>query len=308
MAQARRVAAILGIPFYALDARELFRQTVVKTFVDGYMQGETPNPCVVCNREIRWGFLLDQALASGAEFLATGHYARLNRTHDGEVELLKAVDTNKDQTYVLSSLSQYQLAHTIFPLGELQKAEVRQIARNYGLPVAERPESQDLCFLGTGDYRDFLIRHHPDTAKPGPIFDRSGNLMGEHKGLAFYTIGQRKGLGIAVQNPLYVLEKRIEYNCLIVGPATELGTKGIQIIGINWISGRAPSAPFRAEVKIRYKANMAWAEIFLDGNDNGQILFDRPLRDITPGQLAVIYQGDQVVGSGWIGANIAPRS
>lgn len=306
MAQARRVAAILGIPFYVLDAREKFRQIVVKAFIDGYRRGETPNPCIVCNHQIRWGFLLDQALAGGAEFLATGHYARLRQSESGQVALLKAKDATKDQSYVLSTLTQRQLRHTLLPLGELTKVEVRQMARKYNLPVAERPESQDLCFLGGDDYRDFLVRYAPECTRSGPIIDRSGNILGTHQGLAFYTIGQRKGLGIAASMPFYVLEKHTAENCLVVGPVTQLGGREMSIHRINWISGQAPTNSFRAEVKIRYKANYAWAEITPRGSDRSWLVFDQPVRDITPGQLAVMYQGEVVVGSGWIGAEVAP--
>ena len=207
MAGARRVAAMLDIPFYALDAQQIFHQQVVNYFVDGYGQALTPNPCLTCNRQIRWGFLLEHARSLGAEAMATGHYARTRQTQDGAYELLRAVDASKDQSYILHILDQEQLSRARFPLGYYTKSEVRQIAHDLDLPVAERPDSQDLCFISGGDYRDFLRRHAPEIQSPGAILTRQGERLGQHEGLANYTIGQRKGLGIAAPYPLYVLEK-----------------------------------------------------------------------------------------------------
>ena len=300
MAQARRVAALLGIPFYALDARERFRDNVVKTFLDGYTRGITPNPCIVCNRIIRWGYLLEQAQAVGADYMATGHYARLRRAEDGAVALLKAVDDTKDQSYVLSSLTQAQLGRTMLPLGGFTKGEVREMARKFNLPVAQRPDSQDLCFLGKEGYHSFLNRHSTEVVRPGPIMDRNGQVFGQHKGLAFYTIGQRKGLGIAHPRPLYVLEKDQVQNRLIIGYEEELGGGIMQVGKINWISGSAPKESFKAEVKIRYKAVPAAALVNPSMDGKAQVEFIQPVRDITPGQLAAIYQGDSVLGSGLI--------
>lgn len=300
MAQARRVAALLDIPFYAVDVRERFRGSVVQAFLDGYSQGQTPNPCIVCNRSIRWGYLLEQAQAVGADFMATGHYARLRRAEDGRVQLLKARDERKDQSYVLSSLNQAQLARTLLPLGEYLKPEVRELAHRYNLPVAERPDSQDLCFLGQEDYRSFLARQLPETVRPGPVVTRAGQQVGEHQGLAFYTIGQRKGLGIAAPKALYVLEKDMAGNRLIVGTAAELGRLELQARAINWIAGAAPAESFAAEVKIRYKATPAAAWVTPLEDNRAQVLFEQAARDITPGQLATFYQGDVVLGSGMI--------
>ncbi|TLN20910.1 tRNA 2-thiouridine(34) synthase MnmA, partial [bacterium] len=203
MAQARRVAAMIGIPFYALDVQQRFRDEVVESFIEGYSAGITPNPCLVCNRQIRWGFMLNQALAMGAEFMATGHYARVEREAAGPVRLMRALDPKKDQSYVLSGLSQEQLAHSMFPLGGMEKSAVRELARKFALPVAERADSQDLCFLAGGNYREFLARVGGRDLPRGPIVNRQGKVLGEHQGLAGYTIGQRKGLGIAAPDPLY---------------------------------------------------------------------------------------------------------
>lgn len=299
VALARRVAEHLEIPFYVVDIKERFRQHVVAYFIEGYSQGITPNPCFACNRLIRWGALLDYATAMGARYLATGHYARLRR-RGGRVELLRARDRNKDQSYVLSALSQEQLQKTIFPLGDMTKNEVRRLAADHHLPVATRPDSQDLCFITDGDYRAFLRRHAPAVERPGPILDHQGQVLGQHGGLAFYTIGQRKGLGVSAPQPLYVLEKDRETNSLIVGPRSQLGSASLTAAEVNWIAGSPPTEPFRASVKIRYRAPVATALVTPLNGDRAQVVFDQPLADITPGQRAVFYDGDLCLGGGVI--------
>ncbi|MBL7164175.1 MAG: tRNA 2-thiouridine(34) synthase MnmA [Anaerolineales bacterium] len=304
---ARRVAAQLEIPFYAVDAKDIFRETVVQYFIDGYTQGVTPNPCLVCNRHIRWEFLLKRALALGADFMATGHYARMRQVGSGErgagsgdIELLKAIDDHKDQSYVLHVLKQDQLAHALFPLGEYTKPQVRELARKFELPVAERSDSQDLCFLGNGTYREFLERNAPEVSQPGPMMNTNGEELGQHQGLAFYTIGQRRGLGIAAPDPLYVIQKDTSNNALIIGPKEKLGRSNLTAQDVNWIVGFPPEDPFRAQVKIRYKAQLAWGLVTpLDGN-GVHIEFDEPLRDITPGQAAVFYDDEVCLGGGII--------
>jgi tRNA-uridine 2-sulfurtransferase len=300
MAMARRVSSQLGIPFYAVDAREIFHSRVVDFFIDSYRQGATPNPCLVCNRSIRWEFLLQRALALGASFMATGHYVRLQHDDQGMVRLFKAVDAQKDQSYVLHVLGQEQLAHAVFPLGGYTKPQVRQLARDFGLPVAERAESQDLCFLADSDYRSFLQRNAPDIENPGPILTRDGIEIGRHQGLAFYTIGQRKALGIASFEPLYVLEKDLPGNALIVGPLEQLGKRQLRTGPVNWVSGEPPGASFRTQVKIRYKAQPAWALATTLPGGQVQVHFDQTLRDITPGQAAVFYDEEMVLGGGII--------
>jgi tRNA-specific 2-thiouridylase len=300
MALARRVAARLDIPFYVVDAKQIFYEHVVSYFKQGYLQGDTPNPCLVCNQQIRWGFLLQHALKLDAEYMATGHYVRLRQAETGKVQILRAVDDRKDQSYVLHVLNQEQLKHALFPLGEHTKGEIREMARSFGLPVASRPDSQDLCFLGRGDYRSFLRRNLPEVQKQGPILDVEGQPLGLHEGLAFYTIGQRKGLGIASPVPLYVVEKDQSSNALIVGPKEALGKRSFQAQQVNWVSGRPPQAPFRAEVKIRYKAAYAGCTVTPQGEDQVQVQLDDSLRDITSGQAAVFYDGDICLGGGII--------
>ena len=299
MAQARRVAAKLEIPFYVVDAKEVFRSTVVQYFLDGYARGETPNPCLICNRQIRWTFLLSHALALGADYLATGHYVRIQTVAD-RYQLLRAVDRNKDQSYVLHVLNQEKLAKARFPIGEYPKPEIRQIAEKYGLPTASRKDSQDLCFLAGEDYRNFLQRNAAEMLRPGQIVTSSGQALGEHSGLANYTIGQRKGLGVASPLPLYVLGKNAITNTLVVGTQEELGLEELTARDVNWVSGAMPDEPFRAEVKIRYTAKESWAWVQPIEGGQVKVRFDAPQRDITAGQAAVFYQGDVMVGGGII--------
>jgi tRNA-specific 2-thiouridylase len=236
----------------------------------------------------------------GAQFMATGHYARVQRDTSGVMQLLRGVDRGKDQSYVLHMLNQEQLSHSLFPLGDNTKPEVRQLAREFNLPVAERADSQDLCFLGRSDYSDFLSRHAPQVERPGPILTQEGNRLGQHRGLAFYTIGQRKGLGISAPAPLYVLEKDSRNNALIVGPAHELGRDELVAGKLNWVSGEPPAAAQRAEVQIRYKARPALATLTPIPEQRIHVRFDEALRDITPGQAAVFYDGEKCLGGGTI--------
>ena len=301
MAQARRVAAKLDIPFYVVDAKDVFRETVVEYFLEGYARGETPNPCLICNRKIRWTFLLDHALALGAEYMATGHYVRIQKAEDGRMNLLRAVDKSKDQSYVLHVLTQERLEHALFPVGDYPKPEIRQIAEKYGLPTATRKDSQDLCFLAGEDYRNFLQRNAAQMLQPGEIVTRDGRVIGEHNGLPNYTIGQRKGLGISSPVPLYVLGKDAAANQVIVGTQEELGSSELTARDVNWVSGESPTESFRAEVKIRYTAKEASAWVTpVNNGDQAQVRFDAPQRDITAGQAAVFYQGDLLIGGGII--------
>lgn len=300
MADARRIADKLKIPFYVLDTKDLFRSTIVEYFIDQHRQGVTPNPCVECNRQIRFDFLQQNALALDAQYLATGHYARIRQTEDGEYQLLKGLDDNKDQSYVLSVMGQAQLAHAMFPVGEYAKPMVRELAAKFGLPTASKQDSQDLCFLGDGDYRRFLRQHAPDVMVAGPIVRSDGSVVGEHTGLPNYTIGQRKGLGVTAPEPLYVIGMNPYRNALIVGTADQLGDDRLTANRVNWISGRVPDAPFDCDVKIRYKAKAVPAHVIPTGEASIEVRFDTPLRDITPGQAAILYDGDTCLGGGII--------
>lgn len=309
MGIARRVAGQLGIPFYAVDAQDTFRETVVEYFLEGYTSGQTPNPCLACNRHIRWEFLLNRASAMGADYMATGHYVKLVREAGQPVRLFEAVDQHKDQSYVLHVLGQHQLQHALFPLGDLTKDEVRAIAADLDLPAAQSKESQDLCFLAGQDYRDFLARHAPDSSAPGPILNRQGEQLGEHAGLINYTIGQRKGLGIAAPEPRYVLDKDQARNTLIVGTRNELGRDELNTTQVHWQSGQAPEDEFEADVKVRYSAGKARATVRPQADGSVSVRFEEPLRAITPGQAAVFYSlRGEVLGGGLIaGERQAPE-
>jgi tRNA-specific 2-thiouridylase len=299
MADARRVADQLDIPFYVVDVQDHFRHTIVQFFIDEHAKGRTPNPCIECNRQIRFTYLLNRALALDAQYLATGHYARIRHTTAG-YRLLKAVDESKDQSYVLHVLKQKHLAHVLFPIGQYSKEEVRALARRFNLPVAAKRESQDLCFLSDGDYRRFLTQYSAVANTPGPILDQAGQEVGRHEGLAAYTIGQRKGLGIAAPEPLYVLRKDIGRNALIVGPRDELGQQELLARNVNWINGVPPIESTRAQVKIRYKAKPVWATMTVLANDCAHVHFDEPVAGITAGQGAIFYDGDICLGGGII--------
>ena len=294
---AKRVAAILGIPFYVIDAKSDFYSTVVEYFLDSYATGNTPNPCILCNKWIRWGKLLDHALEVGADFFATGHYARVNQTNDGRSHLLTGADESKDQSYVLSMLNQEQLAKSMLPLGGLTKKEVRAHARRLQLPVAEKADSQDLCFLGDSNYMDFIKKYRPESLVAGPIITADGDIIGQHDGLAGFTIGQRKGIGIADQEPYYVVAKDVDNNALVVGKKAALQITRFLAVDFNWING-TPKGEFMADVMVRYRASRSTAHVRVlePGIVLIQLVEGRP--DIAQGQLAVIYQGDEVLGGG----------
>jgi tRNA-specific 2-thiouridylase len=299
MADARRVADHLEIPFYVVDVRQHFRQAIVQFFLDEHEAGRTPNPCVECNRQIRFTYLLERAMAMDADFLATGHYARIEHT-PVEYRLRQGVDAHKDQSYVLHTFRQDQLARVLFPIGGYTKDEVRQLARKFGLTVASKQESQDLCFLNDGDYRRFIRDNSIQIYQSGPILDQNGTELGRHEGLPFYTIGQRKGLGIAAAEPLFVLGKEPAHNALIVGPREALGVRELVAGGVNWISGTPPKSAISAEVKIRYKATPIGATITPLPGNQARVEFSEAAYGITPGQAAVFYEGDVCLGGGLI--------
>jgi tRNA-specific 2-thiouridylase len=244
--------------------------------------------------------MYEAAREMGAEYMATGHYAQISHQPDGSVQLLRGLDPNKDQSYVMSVLPQEKLHRTLFPVGGMPKPEVREHARRLGLSVADRVDSQDLCFLAGQDYREFLSRNLPEVTQPGRIIRSDGSLAGEHQGLAFYTIGQRKGLGVASPHPMYVLDKKILTNELVIGDVDELGQNTLTSDDVNWISGKAPLEPFKAQVKIRYRSALAPALVNPIGKNEIRVNFENSLRDITVGQRVVIYNGEVVLGGGTI--------
>jgi len=297
---AENSAKSLGIPFIVLDIRDDFYQTVVKKFIREYIHGQTPNPCLFCNPQVKWGILQSYALSHGADFFATGHYACIERPPTGKVRLLRGVDHTKDQSYVLSMLSQFQLSRSLLPLGTLTKQAVRAFAKEMLLPVADRQDSQDLCFLGNVDYRDFLTRYAPDSLEKGDIVDNTGRVLGEHQGLAFYTIGQRKGIRIAASEPYFVINKDQENNRLVVGFADETGEKCLTAVQPNWISGVPPEIDSVYDVMVRYRSKPAPAVLTMTTEDKIRLEFMKRLRGITPGQVAVLYRDDICLGGGVI--------
>jgi tRNA-specific 2-thiouridylase len=299
MAQARRIAGQLDVPFYVLDAQAVFKRQVVDFFVQGYSDGITPNPCMECNRSIRWTHLLDHAVGLGATHLATGHYARIASNHD-RLQLRRARDRAKDQSYVLSVMTQDQLHRAVFPLGDYTKSEVREHARRLRLPVADRRESQDLCFVGPAGYRPFLARHARGVHKRGPIVDTDGHIIGQHTGLADYTIGQRKGIGLSAPGPFYVIAKDADLNRLIVGSREMLGTSEFEVGRVNWIDGTVPSESLTCMIRVRYKAREVEGTVAPQPGGRVDVRLSEPLPGVTPGQAAVFYDGEICLGGGTI--------
>jgi tRNA-specific 2-thiouridylase len=302
MGDARRVARKLGIPLYPLSCARRFKRYVVDEFIGEYARGRTPNPCLACNRYIKFGFLLQIALSLDAEVLATGHYARVQQEH-GHYQLLRGLDERKDQSYVLYMLSQQQLSHVAFPIGEYTKSKVRDMAARRDLPVADKADSQDICFVHDGDYRRFLRERAPQTICPGPIYDAAGREIGQHDGLPLYTIGQRRGLGIAHSEPLYVLEIDPAHNALVVGPSSQPGERRVRVGQVSFVNGQPPSVPTAITAKIRYTGREVEAVLFPARDRSVDLLLSTSLRDITPGQAAVFYRRDTVLGGGIIEQN-----
>lgn len=301
VADAREVADMLGIPFYLINVEETFKQNVVDFFIDGYSSGLTPNPCLACNRHIRFDYLLNYARNLGAHYLVTGHHARTQRLDDGTVQLLKAVDAQKDQSYVLSVMGQAELQDVLFPVGDYLKPDLRQMAADRKLPIASKHDSMDLCFVADDDYRRFLRDWATNAMQPGPILDRAGNELGQHNGLPNYTIGQRKGLGINGSSvPLFVLELDSERNALIVGEKSELGQTTLRADNVNWTADQPVADGTAAQCKIRYKATAVDCTLHPQEDGSVEVQFVEPLFGITPGQGAIFYDGDVCLGGGVI--------
>jgi tRNA-specific 2-thiouridylase len=304
---AKSVARRIGIDHYTIDVRDAFYRHVIEEFCNSYLSGLTPNPCILCNKYIKFDFLLMKARELGAEMIATGHYARIQKTDNrpkttdrDRVLLMKGVDPRKDQSYVLYVMTQEQLSKTIFPLGGLTKEETREIARKAGLECAIRAESQEICFVGNGGYGDFIRHLNEDSLKEGPIVNINGEVLGTHKGIAFYTIGQRKGLNIPFREPLYVVEIDAENNRIIAGSREEAFKKTIKVRDLNWISMDSISEPMKVTVKIRSTMDDTPAMVFPFDDKRILVEFDEPQWAPAPGQSAVFYSDDLVIGGGVI--------
>jgi tRNA-specific 2-thiouridylase len=303
---AKRVAQHLNFPHYVVNFEEQFEKRVVRPFVDQYLAGRTPIACTNCNTDVKFEPLLRMARQIGAELLATGHYARIRKNETTQRwELLRAHDDSKDQSYFLWGLTQEQLSRSEFPLGELTKEEVRALARRVNLPVAEKPESMELCFVPTGNYVQFIQAYSNERGislnkNEGEIVTETGEVIGHHNGVHQFTIGQRKGLGFAAGKPLYVLSIDPQKNRVVVGDDDALRTTTFEVEGVNWVSIEKPASPVRASVKIRHKHEAAPATVEALEGDRARVTFDSPQRAITPGQGAVFYEGDRVLGGGWI--------
>uniref|UniRef100_UPI00402AD20C tRNA 2-thiouridine(34) synthase MnmA n=1 Tax=[Ruminococcus] torques TaxID=33039 RepID=UPI00402AD20C len=297
---ARRVAAALGIHYYVMNFREEFKKNVIDYFADSYVNGQTPNPCIACNRYVKWEALLKRSISIGADFIATGHYARVEQLSNGRYALRRSATAAKDQTYALYNLTQEQLKRTLMPVGEYTKEEVRVIAEKIGLLVADKPDSQDICFVQDGNYAAFIEEHTGKKASEGNFVTSDGTVIGRHKGIIHYTVGQRKGLGLALGYPAFVLEIRPETNEVVIGTYEESLTTVVRAKQLNFMSVEDLKEPLRVFAKIRYNHKGAWCTVERTKEDEVTCCFEEPQRAVTPGQAIVFYDGEYVLGGGTI--------
>lgn len=297
---ARRVAASLEIPYYVMNFKDTFKENVIDYFVDEYLQGRTPNPCIACNRYVKWESLLQRSMAIGADYIATGHYARVERLPNGRYTLRRSATLAKDQTYALYNLTQEQLKRTLMPVGAYSKDEIRKIAEEIGLQVASKPDSQDICFVPDGDYAGFIEETAGQHVPEGNFVTLDCKVLGRHKGIIHYTVGQRKGLGLALGYPAFVLEIRPETNEVVIGTHADSMADSLRANHLNFMSIEDLTEPLHVFTKIRYNHKGVWATIEKTGEDEILCTFDEPQRAVTPGQAVVFYDGDYVLGGGTI--------
>lgn len=297
---ARRVASQLGIPFYVMNFKKEFKKEVIDYFIEEYRQGRTPNPCIACNRYVKWEALLRRSLDIGADYIATGHYARIVRLENGRYTLKRSATLAKDQTYALYNLTQEQLMHTLMPAGEYTKDEVREIANKINLQVANKPDSQDICFVPEGDYAAFIENATGEKTLPGNFVDLEGNILGQHKGIIHYTVGQRKGLGLSLGHPAFVLEIRPKTNEVVIGENKDSLSYIVRADKLNFMSEEGIKDERRMFAKIRYNHKGAWCTVRPSGEDEILCIFEEPQRAVTPGQAVVLYDGEYVFGGGTI--------
>ena len=298
---ARRVAQVLDIPHYVMNFRDEFQEKVVDYFVEEYLKGRTPNPCIACNRHIKWESLLQRSLEIGADYIATGHYARIEKLPGGRIAIRNSVTARKDQTYALYNLTQEQLSHTLMPVGEYTKEQIREIAAREGLPVANKPDSQDICFVPDGDYASFIEREAPERIPgEGNFVTSKGEVLGRHKGITHYTVGQRKGLGIALGHPVFVSEIRPAANEVVIGEEKDVFLRELNCDRLNFMGMEDLPNPRRLRAKVRYAHQGEWCVAVRTDKDRIHVEFEKPVRAITPGQAVVFYDGEYVMGGGTI--------
>ncbi len=298
---ARRVAQKIGIPYYVLNFKQEFQKDVIDYFTTEYLAGRTPNPCIACNRYVKWEALLNRCIGLGADYIATGHYARIDKLENGRFAIRNSVTATKDQTYALYNLTQEQLSHTLLPVGSYTKDQIREIARQQDLPIANKPDSQDICFIPDGDYGSFLEREVPDKIPgPGNFVSTDGRILGKHKGITHYTVGQRKGLGLAMGHPIFVTEIRPDTNEVVIGESTDVFARALLCDKINYMGMEDLPTPRHCIAKVRYAHQGAACTIEKNGEDRIRVIFDEPVRAITPGQAVVFYDGEYVLGGGTI--------
>lgn len=297
---ARRVSHKLGIPFYVMNFKDIFHEKVIQPFIDEYLSGKTPNPCIACNKFIKFDAFLEKAKSLNADYIATGHYAKIYKDENGRFLIKRSQDDKKDQTYVLYNMTQYQLAHTLMPCGDYSKDTIREIAKEIGLSVHNKKDSEEICFIPDNDHGSYIKRQNPEEVKAGNFVDSQGNILGRHKGIVYYTIGQRKGLGIALGKPVFVKDINVLKNEVVLGCEEDIFKKSLIADEVNFIPFERLNSPMKVQAKIRYASKATEATIYPYEDSKVKVVFEKPVRAITKGQSVVFYEGDLLLGGGII--------